>query len=80
MTQKYYRPCFPDDMTDLEKEFVASFAAIFRGFAKKQKELDDNLTWLQSYYEGREAGMRDAHRKTVIALLKRLPDEPNNNL
>lgn len=46
MTQKYYRPCFPNNMTDKERELIDMIARYYRKLVKARKEKnepDDNL-------------------------------------
>lgn len=77
MTQKYYRPCFPDDMTDKEREFISNLAEMFRYLNKRQRELEDNLEWLQQRFANREQELSDRYRHATDRLLKRFFDDPD---
>lgn len=74
---KYYRPCFPDDMIDKEKKFVNNLAEMFRYLAKRQRELEDNLEWLQQRFANKEQELSDRYRYMTDRLLKRFFDDPN---
>lgn len=80
MTQQYYRPCFPNNMTEKEKGFVSNLAEMFRYLAKRQRELEENNEWLAAWYAGREKELSQNYRDMTDRLLKRFVDEPDDNL
>lgn len=54
MTQPYYRPCFPDNMTRQEKEAIDALSKAFRQMKRKQRELEENNKWLKALRENEE--------------------------
>lgn len=80
VTQKYYRPCFPNNMTDKEREFISNLTEMFRYLAKRQRELEENNKWLATWYAGREKELSENYRNMTDRLLKRFVNEPDDNL